>query len=208
MTNYRYRLLGTGTTNSQGIATLQNGYTGVGAGKIDIVACDSNDPSDESAIVSPVKELLDCLYYDKATDTERNDTMWSSVSGFNRTQTDTYIAPSSGYARSFAITNDICIEIDVKIDPQNVDTTSNSFQNHGLFAIDHVNNFKTMISEMNIVMNTWQHLKFTIIEGAVVFTNETNPATKPGTVSNPSRFLLRVFPNIIFYFKELKVYPI
>ena len=63
------RHLGYGTTNAQGIATLEyapddtplsHSYTGVGAGKINIVA-------EVEGLTSEAYELEDCIYYDPAT---------------------------------------------------------------------------------------------------------------------------------------------
>ena len=54
------RLIGTGTTNSQGVATCD--YTGVGAGEIDIVAT-------SGSLVSGTYGVLDCIWYDPLTET-------------------------------------------------------------------------------------------------------------------------------------------
>ena len=59
------RYLGYGITNNQGIATLDHdpdggtidGYTGVGAGKVDIIAT-------SGSLQSEIYELLDCLFYE------------------------------------------------------------------------------------------------------------------------------------------------
>ena len=73
MASYRY--IGYGTTNANGVATLDhdaNGnalshsYTGVGAGEIDFVA--STDSTITSiSIVSEPFGVLDCIFYDEAT---------------------------------------------------------------------------------------------------------------------------------------------
>lgn len=64
------RLIGTGTTNAQGIAIMDHdaqgnpitGYTGVGAGKLQIVA-------ESGTLQSETYELLDCLWVDDGTAT-------------------------------------------------------------------------------------------------------------------------------------------
>ena len=61
-----YRLMGTATTDSNGIATLT--YTGAGRGKIQVVAI-YEDNEYESAPI----EILDCIIYDSmGTDTTSN----------------------------------------------------------------------------------------------------------------------------------------
>ena len=71
--NYRY--LGYGVTNSNGIAKLDHdsegnpiahSYTGVGAGKVDLVAS-LDDSIDEGSILSETYSIIDALYYDDAT---------------------------------------------------------------------------------------------------------------------------------------------
>lgn len=67
----RYRYLGYGTTNSNGVAHLDhdpqgnpiNGYTGTGAGEIDVVASLDNPIIDDS-IVSEPYPVFDCPVYD------------------------------------------------------------------------------------------------------------------------------------------------
>ena len=62
------RLIGTGVTNSQGIAIMNkdangntiSGYTGVGAGKLQIVA-------ESGTLQSETYEILDCIFLDRGT---------------------------------------------------------------------------------------------------------------------------------------------
>ena len=86
-----YTLLGYGTTDSNGIATLDhdaNGnpithsYTGTGAGKINVVASLDNEIDiSESSILSEIYEITDCLFYDDAV-TGRVNSDW--VNSINR----------------------------------------------------------------------------------------------------------------------------
>lgn len=85
MTSYRY--IGYGTTNSNGVAHLDhdpqgnpiNGYTGTGAGKIDVLASTDN-PITEGSIVSETYSVIDCLFYDKALDgTGQHNDDWQNV---------------------------------------------------------------------------------------------------------------------------------
>ena len=79
MTNYV--LIGSGTTDENGVAKLDhdaNGnpidhsYIGVGAGEIDVLASLDN-PVVEGSIVSVPCNVLDCLYLDTATSDKRTN---------------------------------------------------------------------------------------------------------------------------------------
>ena len=74
MPTYKYRCIGRGTTNNQGIAhithncqgtQLQNtGYKGTGAGQINILAStDTPTNINDDSFQSQTIEILDCLYY-------------------------------------------------------------------------------------------------------------------------------------------------
>ena len=69
MTSYRY--IGYGVTNSNGVAHLDhdpqgnpiNGYTGTGAGEVDVIASTDN-PISSGSIVSETYSIWDYLFYD------------------------------------------------------------------------------------------------------------------------------------------------
>ena len=71
MTSYRY--IGYGVTDSNGVAHLDhdpqgnpiNGYTGTGAGEVDVIASTDN-PITGSSIVSEIYGVFDTRWYDKA----------------------------------------------------------------------------------------------------------------------------------------------
>ena len=85
MTSYRY--IGYGVTNSNGVAHLDhdpqgnsiNGYTGTGAGEVDVVASLDN-PVVEGSIVSETFIVDDTYKYDLATITKHTD-FWTKVYG-------------------------------------------------------------------------------------------------------------------------------
>ena len=90
-----YIYLGYGTTNNKGVATLdhdKNGnplthsYTGVGAGKINLIAS-LDDTITEDSIISPVSILWDTIFYDEATDDTKNTDYTAS--------TDLTVTPST-----------------------------------------------------------------------------------------------------------------
>ena len=93
-----YRYLGYGVTNSDEIAKLEydsNGdpiehsYTGVGAGKINIVSS-LDSTITESSIISPACIISDCLEYDKGTLNEHND-LFNAMRVFTRNTDDTTV---------------------------------------------------------------------------------------------------------------------
>lgn len=59
-----YRLIGSGVTDSNGVASYT--YTGQGSGEVDLIASTSN-PITDGSLVSETYELLDCLIYDDCT---------------------------------------------------------------------------------------------------------------------------------------------
>lgn len=89
MTTYKYRCIGTGTTNSQGIAYLthdcngnplsSNGYIGTGAGEMDFVVS-TEENMDDSSFQSNIQEVIDAMYYDTCTtDTTSNYSLPTST---------------------------------------------------------------------------------------------------------------------------------
>ena len=81
MTSYRY--IGYGVTNSNGVAHLDhdpqgnpiNGYTGTGAGEVDVIASTDN-PITSSSIVSETLPVLDTIIYDNGFENDYNDNCW------------------------------------------------------------------------------------------------------------------------------------
>ena len=215
MPTYKYRFLGTGITNSQGIANLSkdpnnqtiNGYTGVGAGKIDIVACDMSDPTTSGAMISEAKEIIDCINYDQGTTNTHNDAMWSSTSNMTRgtSTTGTQIAKQgTSYSVSTPISNNNCIDIEIKMNPSS--TTS-----HIMNIRDSDNNNLYSITKGNsgLTNNEWNHYIITIIDGTVTVYNETTETTLTGTITGtPGLFALRILTEDDTYFRQCKIYPI
>ena len=211
MPTYKYRLLGTGTKNRQGIANLSKdpnedrftGYTGVGAGKIDIIASDTSDPKDLDAIISNPKTILDCINYDKATTNDHNDSMWSNTTRFIRGDVYTRIEKqSTAAAVNTPITDNNCIEFDLLMNPQPGSTQ--------LITIRESTTVLYAITRNNIGFQTgeWNHLIITVIDGVVTATNETTGVTTTSTITTPDNIALRVLTNDDTYFKEFKVYPV
>ena len=101
------RYLGYGYTNAQGVAKLEydsegnaltHSYTGVGAGKIDIVA-------ESGTLQSETYEVLDCAFLDIAT-TGNTNSNWSNAYGSPSVSTDstgTTITASSTIRRQTTV---------------------------------------------------------------------------------------------------------
>ena len=96
-------LIGKGTTNAQGIATMTedasgqsvSGYTGVGAGEIDIVA-------ECGTVVSEPYPVLDCVFYDDGV-TDPKTVTWSNSNMTVSIDTNEGTTLShTGYATYFA----------------------------------------------------------------------------------------------------------
>ena len=83
-------LIGKGTTNAQGIATMTEdaegntitGYTGTGAGLIDVQA---EVTIDGSTVVSTPYEVMDYIAYDNGTDADHSDIWTGDTSDLSRT---------------------------------------------------------------------------------------------------------------------------
>ena len=92
------RFLGEATTDSNGLAVLNNGYVGTGAGLVDIIA---KTTIDESTIVSNTYPVEDCTLYDKGLsgDGNHNDSAWANTSNltvFSRGSDGTTVTNNEG----------------------------------------------------------------------------------------------------------------
>ena len=105
------RFLGESVTDSNGLAVLPDGYTGTGAGEIDVVA---KTEIDDSSLQSEPYPVLDCMVRDGATSNDKNDTMWSSVTGFTRGADSTTVSISSQvYTAQYNVGDGVAIEYDL-----------------------------------------------------------------------------------------------
>lgn len=114
-----YRLLGSGVTDANGVASVN--YTGAGAGEMDLVASTSN-PITQSSLVSETFELLDTLFYDSGI---LNDPLvnnnWSSTTDFTRESDGTTYTATTWATRTIQVNSDenitlnsgLTIELDV-----------------------------------------------------------------------------------------------
>ena len=80
------RFLGESVTDSNGLAVLPDGYTGTGAGLVDIVA---KTTIDESTVVSQPYEVLDCIYYDDMSSDRNTNYYFNGTDGTSITYDST-----------------------------------------------------------------------------------------------------------------------
>lgn len=199
------RLLGTGITNSNGVATLDtapdgttltHSYTGVGAGKIDVVA-------ESGSLQSETYELLDAIFVDNGVSTDYNDTGWTNsnlVSPLDRTdgtKLEQSNTANAGFRfRILSQTTDICIEFDFKV--VNASDGIFSFRNGST-------SLKTIYaSNVGAEANTWTHLKVTVKDGKYYL----NTSTSGTALSEWNRFNFQSYNGNSIKYKNFVIYPI
>ena len=113
------RLIGTGTTNAQGIATCNTTYTGVGAGKLQIIAVSGD-------LQSETYEVYDCIFRDGGITGDSNYTAFYNYAAFNpqvsstgtlltnsTTSTANYFANIDSTSDLYDFTAPFCVEFDI-----------------------------------------------------------------------------------------------
>ena len=86
------RLIGTATTDSNGNAVLSDGYTGTGAGLVDIIA---QTTIDESTVVSEPYEVMDYINFDNGLDGDSSNIWTGATSSLTRTSTGSVFSSTS-----------------------------------------------------------------------------------------------------------------
>ena len=224
MTSYRY--IGYGVTNSNGVAHLDhdpqgnsiNGYTGTGAGEVDVVASLDN-PVVEGSIVSEIYDVCDAVWYDKGIldDPQTNDN-WGDYSSFatltrtlthsilKETGSTNVIARIYNNGRTYKFNGNYCLELDLK--QEDGDFTNAVIDIRDFNGSSHMNyaNFNNMgVSDYD-----WHHIVVKITENTVTFKADNNtPYSIPRTVNADYRLGLWGGGNITeLHFKDVRVYPI
>lgn len=198
------RLIGTGVTNSQGIAIMNKdaqgnpitGYTGTGAGRLQIIA-ESGD------LQSETYDLYDCIKYDLATTANHND-IWDTQP--TRGASYSTYSPATGATdatlRYCTIPQqDICIEFDIYV---KIDSGANFLSvRYGTTGISVANK-----TDLGIGNQTWYHIKWEIVNGQATWTNTDTGKTKSVTIENYNRFYFRFDVTEYISFKNFIVYAI
>ena len=205
------RFLGESVTDSNGLAVLPDGYTGTGAGLVDIVA---KTTIDESTVVSNTYEVLDATFYDSGTSSSTATwTNWSTYepllvrnTEYCSIKLDT--ANSKTLARMYRqfdiSSNDICIEFDIK------HQTNNNGEQFATLRNNSANNRGNMdLNRFGGQLNTWHHIKILIntTNVRVYLDNSTNPYTYNAT--DVTRFYWDIDTDTSEVdFKNFVIYPV
>lgn len=148
------RLIGTATTDDNGVATVT--FTGVGGGLMNIVA-EYND----GAIQSNTKEIGDYIVYDKAMGNDKN-TNYETGTGLTVTSGDDYYTISAGrtYSTNGQYIQQTALTGDFEVTFQATSTTnvrigvSNSNTQSGSLSIINYN-----------ISSSWKDIKFRRVNG-------------------------------------------
>lgn len=207
------RYLGYGTTNSQGIATLDHdptgatiqGYTGVGAGKVDIVA-------ESGSLQSEPYELLDCAFLDFGT-TGHDSTNYTIASVLSEEVTSEGVTVSKtasgstngNYRTVTSFVSDFEALVDVKTNGQPIRVgimDSNNSKAHATFNQSDFTTVKvtktgTTLTVQSLTGGEWIDLAVSGLNNVDLTTN--------------CRFLFYIYNttnDTTLTFKNLKIYPI
>ena len=206
------RYIGSATTNSNGVATLSGGYTGTGAGEVDIVA---KVEVDGSSIVSNSYEVWDTYQYDNGNDSTHNiwDTPYQCTLTYGSEYAEISESTEYGFIKSATAFPKNCA---IELDYYNVDgvNASNIFQ-----LQTSANAYITVISMqyLGLSNSTWYHLKLTVEDGVlkVYKDNASTPVyTYPSSGSmsiatdNLKFLLMTTGATTKVRFKNFKVYSI
>ena len=194
------RFLGESVTDSNGLAVLSDGYTGTGAGLVDIIA---ETVIDESTIVSNSYEVLDSIIYIKGDTVTSNLTTNASINlsvddGFikmtpsasnkwqalNVNSSSNYLSPSNNYRAEFDYI---------------IPTTD-----YALFTICGANiriNWGTATEE--------HHAKVELIDGvAKIYIDGSTTASGTGNVGTATDCAFGLYSLSYLKIKNFQIYPI
>lgn len=139
------------------------------------------------------------MKYDNATSTDHNDGAWENSSSINRGDEYSTIGSSSVIAVYSSISDDICIELDLRTDTFSTGTVIRIAQGSSTILADLTRQV------LNLNQDEWKHIKLTI---------NNNKLTVDGTsitdvdVTGYNRFYLRSNSNYNIDFKNFKIYLI
>lgn len=204
------RYLGYGVTNNSGVATLDHApdgttlshsYTGVGAGKIDVVA-------ESGSLQSETYSILDCNWYDDGVTSPKTVTWWKPSSNFTETieDTGTTITNSTSSTNHYWVKNYSQIDIGafvVEFDLLSyTDDTTPRFAFTGTGGGNYI--FKTELEAPQQC-----HVKF-IVDGTKIACQIDNgtPNTLATTTNTTFYVGFRLNGEGSIKFKDFKVYPI
>ena len=205
------RLIGSATTDTNGVASLN--YTGKGVGLLDIVAKCENVESNQI-------EIADCLYYDRGSQADHNTNHSNYNSYFTVSYTDDYtdLKENSANHGRYSVTSGgnylpipfgYRIECDVKC----VDGASSNtpFRIINPNATSNITSSIT-ISALNMTVNTWCHCILDITSDGIIVTREDGTTTTKSLPNGVTSAVAMAFwgnDSITeIQFKNLKIYPV
>lgn len=153
-----YRLLGSGVTDANGVASVN--YTGAGAGEMDFIASTSN-PIDESSLVSETFALIDATWIDYATQENHRDVWYNHANTRSERKSEyTELTENGGnliyrLASQYGFSKEnICIEYDIfQVDGISANGTSAVFNSNGSLILSNP------LSSSNMNIGEWNHMK-------------------------------------------------
>ena len=201
------RFLGESVTDSNGLAVLPGGYTGAGAGEVDIMA---KTVIDDSIIQSEPYTLYDTLFYDKGhsgTDgVDYNSTGWTNARcTLTRDEYTQLVWDTTGnngsYYRSFTDSADLCIEFDLYF--------KKNSSSADIFTI--MDNWTILgnatKSSLDLVEETWQHIKIEMKDGQGTISTGTSITPISFTSTGADRFGFSVrHSNDLIRYRDFMVY--
>ena len=201
-----YRLIGTGTTNAQGIARCSNNYVGTGKGEVDLVASTDN-PIVEGSLQSKTYEVDDTYNYDDATLSNAHN-IWTDSGNFLERH-DTYSTVSDVNGADGIINTPIpsnsLIEFDLMID-RNVYAWCVEIGVTGWSLADNYASAQT---------NTWYHVKLEVgTSSSTMYLYNASTGTLLGSKTKThsltaSKLYLRSRDTItVTSFKNVRIYNV
>lgn len=195
-----YRLIGTGTTDDNGVATCNNVYTGTAKGEVDIVASTDN-PIVQGSLLSETYELLDATFYDKASNGVHN--RWD-IENASIDYSNDYLELSSTNGTQFHVLNmsdGNIIEFDyycTSLTEQAISLRQSSTSVWG-----------RSLQQMGIDVNTWCNVKIKVNNGEWwIWVNGIDKTPTFHSIGEFNRFFLRVTNDYRIRYKNFVVYPV
>lgn len=193
------RLIGTGTTDSQGQVAIT--YTGTGAGKLQVMA-ECGD------LQSETYTLYDVLFKDIGT--AEDYTAWTYLSNVTLTRSDaetsiTQTSSSSGASQylTLPLTDNFCIETDLSLSATYVTS-------YTLFSFRQGTSAKGSIpyTRLGLTDDEYGHVKLTVQGTNVDITVDGTSKTPITLTDTINRFYLGVNNGVTLKYKNFIIYPI
>ena len=193
------RLIGTGTTDSQGQVAIT--YTGTGAGKLQVMA-ECGD------LQSETYTLYDVSFKDIGT--EDDYTAWTYLNNVTLTRSDaetsiTQTNSSSGASQylTLPVTDNFCIELDISLSATDVTSYSLLQFRQGSSAKGNI-----PYNSLGLTANEYSHVKLTVQGTDVTITVDGTVKTPITLTDTVNRLYLGVNYGVALKYKNFIIYPI